>query len=193
MKCTTLGIDLAKSIFAVVVLNQAGKMVKRKLVKRGQLLAFISNYEGVDVVAMEACASAHYWARSLDKLGIKVQILPPQHVKAYLRGQKNDYNDAQAIAEACQHGAIRPVVVKSVEDQDKQALHKVREQLQKDRRRLYCHIRGLLCEYGVIIPRGTAAVRREVPCVLEAADNELSASIRSISTFAGPGRRVSVA
>ena len=178
MNYTTIGIDLAQSIFAVVILNQAGKVMKRKLIQRAQLLDFIARYEGV--VAMEACGGAHHWARTLGKMGREVILLPPQHVKAYLRGQKNDYNDAQAIAEACQHGRIRPVTVKSVQQQDQQSLHRVREQVQKDRHGLYCHIRGLLSEYGLIIPRGTAALRRQLPCLLEEANNGLSDPMRAL-------------
>jgi len=106
--------------------------------------------------------------------------LPPQHVKGYLRGQKNDYNDAQAIAEACEHGRIRPVPIKSVEQQDEQVLHKLRQGVSKDRTRISNQLRGLLAEYGVIIPQGIAALRRELPLALADADNELTDRTRQL-------------
>lgn len=96
------------------------------------------------VVAMEACASSHFWGREIVKLGHTVQLLPAQHVKGYLRGQKNDYNDAQAIVETCQHGAIRPVALKSIT-----VFLQMRRHLDTELTRLINHIQGLLAEYGV--------------------------------------------
>ena len=100
---------------------------------------------------MEACASAHYWARLFEGLGHTVLLLPPRHVKAYLRGQKNDYNDAQAIAEAAYHGALRPVPVKSIAQQDEQAFHRMRSQSVGERTRVVNQIRGLLADLGHLL------------------------------------------
>ncbi|HHR4052516.1 TPA: IS110 family transposase [Salmonella enterica] len=99
-------------------------------------------------VAMEACGASHYWAREIRKLGHDVILLPAQHVKAYQRRQKNDFNDAQAIAEACQHGTIRPVPIKTLEQQDVQIFLKMRRLVSMERTQLINHVRGLLAEWG---------------------------------------------
>ena len=121
VKHKTIGIDLAKNSFYFVVLNEYGKRITRKKLNRKQVLPYLASQE-LSIIAMEACSSAHYWGREIKKLGHEVQLLPPQHVKGYLRGQKNDYNDAQAIAEVSQHGAIRTVAIKTIEQQDRQSI-----------------------------------------------------------------------
>ena len=120
---TTIGLDLAKHTFHVVGCTRHGKAVVRKMLRRGQVRAYFANLPGC-VVGMEACASAHYWARELRALGHEVRLIPAQYVKAYLRGNKNDYNDARAIAEAASRADIRAVGVKTVQQQDVQALRK---------------------------------------------------------------------
>lgn len=177
-KYTIIGVDLAKQTFHAVTL-QDQKVSHRKQFKRPQLLAFIAQHPRCHI-AMEACAGAHYWAREFVKLGHQVSLLPPQHVKAYLRGQKNDFNDALAIAEACAHGAIRPVAIKSVEQQDEQAFYRIRRQLLGERTRLSNQLRGLLAEYGVIVQVGFAALRRRLPALLEDAENGLSGRFRAL-------------
>ena len=107
-------------------------------------------------------------------------LLPAQHVKGYLRGQKNDYNDAKAIAEACQHGAIRPVAMKSLEQQDEQTFLRMRQHVSSDRTRLINHVRGLLAEYGVVLSRGKHVLRKELPFILEDAENGLSDALRCL-------------
>lgn len=179
MKDTLIGLDLAKNIFHLVVLNLANKLVKRKKLGRKQLAVFIAKLEPC-VIAMEACASSHYWARKFEADGHNVILLPPQHVKGYLRGQKNDYNDALAIAEAASHGTIRPVPIKSVGGQDEQAFHRIRRQLKGDQTRLINQVRGLLGEYGIILRQGIATFRREIPCVIDDADNGLSERFRGL-------------
>lgn len=179
MKHTTLGIDLAKNVFAVVTLGLNGKEKWRKTVRRHQLMKLLAQQEPC-TVAMEACGSAHYWGRRIRELGHEAVLLPPQHVKGYQRGQKNDYNDARAIAEACQHGAIRPVAIKSVEQQDDQAFHGIRRGLDRERTRLSNQLRGLLAEYGVVMPVALSAFRRAIPAILEAADNGLTARFRQL-------------
>lgn len=178
-KLTTIGIDLAKNEFALYGTGPKGQRDWKCKVRRKQLCQRLARLEPC-TVAMEACGSAHCWARRIQSLGHRVELLPPQHVKGYLRGQKNDYNDAMAIAEASEHGRVRPVPIKSVEQQDEQMLHKLRRSLSKERTRLSNQLRGLLMEYGVVIPRGVATLRRELPLVLEDAENELSPRTRQL-------------
>lgn len=178
-KLTTIGIDLAKNEFALYGTGPKGKGDWKRKVRRKQLFERLARLEPC-TVAMEACGSAHHWARRIQALGHRVELFPPQHVKGYQRGQKNDYNDAMAIAEASEHGRVRPVQIKSVEQQDEQMLHKLRRSVSKERTRLSNQLRGLLMEYGVVLPRGMATLRREFPLVLEDAENELSARTRQL-------------
>ena len=151
----TIGIDLAKSIFFVVALSPSGKQLQRKKLRRSQVMPYLANQPQC-TVALEACSGAHYWAREIQALGHEVKLLPPQHIKAYLRRQKNDYNDAEAIAEAAQHGRIRPVAPKTVDQQLDQNLHRLRRALVADQTRLINRTRALLAEHGVVIPEGKA-------------------------------------
>lgn len=178
-KLNTIGIDLAKSEFAVVLLSPTGKELMRRKLRRRQVLPFLAK-QARCVVAMEACGSAHYWAREIALLVHEVKLLPPQHVKGYQRGQKNDFNDALAIAEASQHGRVRAVRVKSVSEQDAQSLLVIRRSVDKERTRLVNQLRGLLAEYGVVIPKGVASVRGQLPELLEDAENRLSQRIRQL-------------
>lgn len=175
----TLGVDLAKNSFYLFALNQHGKPAGKKKLNRKQFLEFLAQQQPC-VVAMEACASSHYWGREISLLGHQVELLPAQHVKGYLRGQKNDYNDAQAIAEASQHGAIRHVHVKTIGQQDEQTFLQMRRHLSSERTRLINHIRGLLAEYGVVLPKGGTILRRELPSILEDAENGLTDYFRAL-------------
>lgn len=178
-KTTTIGIDLAKTVFAVVALGPTGRELWRKTFRRHKLLPFLAKQDNAQV-ALEACGSAHYWARQLRTLGHEVALLPPQHVKGYLRGQKNDYNDARAIAEAQHHGAIRAVPIKSVEQQDDQALLGIRRGLSRDRTALANQIRGYLSEYGVVAPQGVASLRKALPVILDDRTNGLTERYRHL-------------
>lgn len=178
-KLNTIGIDLAKNEFAVVQLSESGKELTRRKLRRRQVLPYLAKRER-SVVALEACGSAHYWGREIGLLGHEVKLLPPQHVKGYQRGQKNDFNDALAIAEASQHGRVRAVRVKSVAEQDAQSLLVIRRSVDKERTRLVNQLRGLLAEYGVVIPKGVASVRGRMPELLEDAENGLSVRIREL-------------
>ena len=179
MNHTLIGIDVAKNIFHAVKLDSHGKLKWRKKYSRTQLKRYVSNLEPTRI-AMEACASSHYWGRLFESMGHTVVLLPPKHVKAYARGQKNDYNDARAIAEAAYHGSIRPVPVKSVAQQDDQAFHRMRNQCISQRTRLVNQMRGLLGEYGVIIPKGIASARKALPRILEDAENGLTVGFRAL-------------
>ena len=176
---TTIGLDLAKNVFHVVGCDRHGKMVKRKMLRRGQVRGYFANVAAC-VVGMEACASAHYWARELRGLGHEVRLIAAQHVRAYVRGNKNDYNDARAIAEAARRPDMRLVRVKTVEQQDVQALHRMRAQRVGERTALCNQIRGLLGEYGIVVAQGVGTLRRRVPEVLEDAQNGLSDRFRPL-------------
>jgi len=179
MNNTVIGLDLAKAIYHSIELGVNSKVIQRKKFKRQQLKAHMIN-RPPSKIAMEACATAHYWARVFSAMGHTVELLPPQHVKAYLRKQKNDYNDALAIAEACQHSAIRPVPIKSVAQQDEQALHRMREQRVKQKTQVANQIRGLLGEYGLIIRPGISHVFKQVPVMLADAENNLTSRFRQL-------------
>jgi len=129
---------------------------------------------------MEACASSHYWGRELGALGHDVKLIPPQYVKPYLRGNKNDYNDARAIAEAATRPSMPFVTIKTVEEQDMQALHRMRAKCVKDRTALSNSTRGLLGEYGIVFPTGLATLRKGIPELLEDAENGLSDRFRNL-------------
>ena len=176
---TTIGLDLAKHTFHVVGCDRHGKVLKRKVLRRGQVRTYFANVPAC-VVGMEGCASAHYWARELGELGHEVRLVPAQHVKAYVRGNKNDYNDARAIGEAAQRPDMRLVRVKTVEQQDVQAMHRMREARVKERTALCNQVRGLLGEYGIVVAQGVGALRRRVPEVLEDAENGLSDFLRPL-------------
>jgi transposase len=181
MKITTIGLDIAKSIFHLFAVNQMGRYVKKKQLKRAQLLRYFAQLEPC-VVAMEACGGANYWAREMKALGHEVKLIAPQYVKPFVKGNKNDYNDAEAIAEAAQRPTMRFVPIKCVEQQDIQNLHCQRERIKKARTALANQIRGLLAEYGVVINKGIRAVRQGLPDILEDADNGLT--MRSRELFA---------
>ncbi len=143
------------------------------------MLAFLANLPSC-LVAMEACATAHYWAREIEKLGHQVRLIGPKFVKPYVKANKNDSAEAEAICEAASRPSMRLVAVKSVAQQDVQAVHRVRQQLVKTRTALVNQVRGLLAEYGIVIAQGVAHLRRALPEILEDPDNGLSASIREL-------------
>jgi len=159
MKVKTLGIDLAKDVFGVHGIDAHGKAVVHRRVMRKQLLGLLAKLEPC-LVGMEACGSAHHWARQIEKLGHTVKLMSPQFVAPYRKGNKNDPNDAEAICEAVTRPSMRFVPIKSEAQQDLQALHRVREQLLKSRTALVNQVRGLLGEHGIIAPRGIACLRR---------------------------------
>ncbi len=165
-KITTIGLDTAKSVFHLVGCDQRGKIVNRKMLRRAQLLNFFANIPAC-LVGMEACSGSHHWARELDKLGHTVKLIPAQHVKAYLRGNKNDYNDALAIAEAVARPEMRCVRIKTIEQQD-QALIVYKRQQVIDARTQHCNrIRAMLTERGLVIRKGINNLKRALPELLE--------------------------
>lgn len=179
MNISVIGLDIAKQVFHVVGLNRAGKLQLRKKLKRNQVLAWFAQQPAC-TVSMEACGGSHYWGRELEKLGFTVNLIPAQHVKPYVRGNKNDYNDALAIAEASQRPELRCVGIKTPGQQDRQALLRMRKSVVGDRTALCNQVRGLLTEYGIVLPQGITVLRKAIPRLLEDADNGLSNLFREL-------------
>lgn len=180
MKLKRIGIDLAKQVFQVHGVDSHEQAVCRKQLKRSQMLDFFRQLEPC-LVAMEACGSAHYWARELRALGHEVRLIAPQFVKPYVKSGKNDANDAEAICEAASRPNMRYVEVKSAEQQAGQALHRIRSRLIRARTALVNEIRGLLGEFGLIEARhGVAATRRLAQSVLEDVESRLPGRMREL-------------
>ena len=176
---SVLGIDIAKLVFHVVGMDDTGAVVLRKRLPRSELLAFIANVPPLRI-GMEACGSAHYWARCFREHGHDVKLIAPHFVKAYVKSSKNDARDAEAICEAVTRPTMRFVPIKRVEQQDLRALRWVRERLIKARTALVNEIRGLLSEYGIILPQGIAKFRTLVVKKLEAEQAQLTPFSREL-------------
>src|SRR5476651_1400548 len=179
MKITTIGIDLAKSAFAVHGVNEHGREVLKKVLKRDQVAKFFANLQPC-LIGMEACGSAHHWARKLQGFGHDVRLIAPQFVKPYVKTNKNDAADAEAICEAVARPNMRFVPIKNVEQQAVLAQHRARHGFVKARTAQANQIRGLLAEFGLIIPKGITHIRTRVPELLEDASNELPGEFRSL-------------
>lgn len=179
MKINRVALDLAKTVIQVHAVDRSGTVVVRKALKRAQLLPFLRDLPSCEI-GMEACASAHHWGRRLQAMGHAVHLLPPQYVKPFVIGQKNDANDAAAICAAMAHPGIPRVAVKTIAQQDMQALHRIRSMKMKQRTALINQTRGLLAEYGIVIAKSPAALRRAIPELLEEADNSLSFDFRQL-------------
>lgn len=177
MKITTIGIDLAKNVFQIHGVEGNGNTVIKKQLKRAQMAPFFANLPSC-LIGMEACGSAHHWARKLQAMGHTVRLMAPQFVKPYVKTNKNDAADAEAICEAVERPNMRFVPVKNVEQQAVLALHRVRQGFVKARTAQGNQIRGLLAEFGIIIPQGISNIRSRVPELIEDANNELPGSFR---------------
>src|ERR671914_913986 len=174
-----LGIDIAKLVCHVVGMDDTGHVVLRKRLARSELRHFIATLPPVRI-GMEACGSAHYWARCFREHGHDVRLIAPQFVKPYLKSPKNDTRDAEAICEAVTRPTMRFVPIKRVEQQDLQALHRVRARLIKARTALINEIRGLLHEYGIVLPQGITKFRRLIGERLEADQAQLTPCSREL-------------
>jgi len=170
----TVGIDLAKKIFHLVGTDITGKSVWRKRLTRHALVPFLAPLPPV-TIGMEACGGAHYWARQFHQHGHTVKLMAPQFVKPYVKSNKNDMRDAEAIAEAVTRPTMRFVPLKAVDQQDIQALHRVRERLIGERTALINEVHGLMLEYGIVLPKGVAKFRQAVVEKLEAEKDKLTA------------------
>ncbi len=165
MKINTLGIDLAKTVFQVHSVDEQGRVVVRKRLLRNKLLNFIAQLEPC-LIGLEACGSAHYWVCEMRRLGHDVRLMSPQFVKPYVKSNKHDAADAEAVCEAVSRSNMRFVPVKGIEQQDNQSLYRARELQIKQRTALSNQIRGLLGEYGLVVAKGVHRIRRSLPEVL---------------------------
>lgn len=177
MKVTTVGLDLAKNVFQVHGVDDRGRVLIKKQLKRQQMAEFFVRIEPC-LIGMEACGGAHHWARKLQAMGHDVRLIAPQYVKPYVKSQKNDAADAEAICEAASRPSMRFVAPKTLEQQSLMALHAARAGFIKARTALSNQIRGLLAEFGVVIPKGLRALALRVPEALEDACNELTGIMR---------------
>ncbi len=166
IQVSVVGLDIAKNVFQVHGVDGHGQAVLRTRLRRSQVSTFFEQLTPC-LVGMEATRSAHYWARVLTAYGHDVRLIAPQFVKPYLKSQKNDANDAEAIAEAVSRPSMRFVPKKSIEQQDLQALHRIRSRMIGSRTQLGNQIRGLLAEYGIALPLHLSQVRKALPELIE--------------------------
>ncbi len=181
MQVTRIGMDLAKTVFQVHGVDAHGKVVVRKQLSRSKELPFFAQLPACRV-GMEACGSAHYWGRELQKLRHDVRLMAVQLIKPYRTKQKNDRNDAEAICEAVSRPQMRFVPIKAIEPQVVLTVHRARELLVSERTAVANQIRGLLLEYGVTIAPGIQRLRRELPAVLRVEDEGLPTLVRTVVT-----------
>lgn len=179
MKVTTVGIDLAKSVFSMHGIDERGKMVLKRTVSRGKVMEVMAGIPPC-LVGVEACSGAHHWARELGRLGHTVRIMAPRFVAPYRKSGKNDGNDAEAICEAVGRPSMRFVAVKSAEQQALLVVHRVRRGLSDERTGLINQLRGLLAEFGIVIAKGRYQARHQLPVVLDDADNGIPALARQV-------------
>lgn len=178
MHATTVAIDLAKDVFELAFADSAGRILERKRLTRRAFARVMENRPPMTVV-MEACGSAHYWGRRFQAQGHWVRLLPARDVRPYVRRNKTDRADAAGLVEAARCEQIADVPVKSPRQQGMQALHRVREQLKAQRTATINLVRGVLREYGVMIPNGSAKVRIAVRAALEDAGNDVPMALRA--------------
>jgi transposase len=179
MKLTRIGVDVAKQVFQVHGVDRHEQPIWRRRLSRDRWLKAVQEVaEPGCEIGMEACGGAHHWARQLRAMGFRVRLIAPQFVKPYVKSNKNDAKDAEAICEAMSRPSMRFVSVKSVAQQDLQAMHRVRASLVEQRTAKGNQIRGLVAEYGLVAAKEMSSLRRAIPSWLEDADNGLSASFR---------------
>jgi transposase len=180
-KLSRVGIDLAKNVFQLHGVDRQAKVVwRRRLVRDQWLKVLLGKVEPGCEIGMEACAGAHHWARQLQAKGFTVKLIAPQFVKPYVKSNKNDANDAEAVCEAMSRPNMRFVAVKTVEQQDIQATHRIRSELLGQRTSKANQIRGLVAEYGLVVPQHLAHLRAAVPDWLEDAENGLTSRFRGL-------------
>ena len=179
MKITIVGIDLTKNVLQVHGVNEQGKSVLKRQLKRDQVASFFANLPAC-LIGMEACGSAHYWARKLQSFGHKVKLMAPQFVKPYVKTNKNDVADAEAICEAVSRPNMRFVPIKTAEQQSVLSLHRARQGFVKARTGQANQIRGLLGEYGIVIPQGIGHIARRLPEIVEDGENGLPGQFRAL-------------
>jgi len=178
MNVTLIGIDLAKTIFQVCGVNRAGRQVFNRRVRRARLTACLLQYPEA-TIAMEACSGSNYWGRELQSRGHRVMLIPPQHVKPFVKGNKNDRNDAFAICEAARRPGMHCVPPRTLEQTDLLLAHRIRERRVRSRTMLINQLRGLLNEYGLVVGQGKETLKAALPGLLEEAENGLTVRARA--------------
>jgi transposase len=179
MHITSVGIDLGKTTFHLVALDEHGKVVERKKYTRKQLLAYTANLQS-SLIGIEACGGAHFLGKALRAQGHEVRLIPAQFVKPFRKSNKNDFLDAEAIAEAVARQNMRFVPIKTDEQLDLQAMHRVRDRLVHRRTALINQIRGFLLERGITFAKGPAHLRKHMPAILEDAEQNLTPRMRNL-------------
>ncbi len=179
MKITTIGIDLAKAVFQIHGVDKRGKVAVRRQLKRAEMPVYFANLQPC-LIGMEACGSAHHWARKLEGYGHTVKLMAPQFVKPYVKTNKNDMADAEAICEAVSRPNMRFVAMKTVEQQAILSVHRARQGFVKARTAQGNQIRGLLSEFGIVIPRGIRSIMKQIPEILEEGENGLPGTMRNL-------------
>jgi transposase len=179
MDATTVAIDLAKDVFQIAESQAGGQISRRRRLTRRQFVAFLDALPPATTVVMEACGTAHHWGRRLRARGLEVRLLPPQYVRPYVRRDKTDRTDADALLEANRCAEIHPVPVKTVEQQAIQSLHRVRQQWQTTRTARINVARALLREYGFTFPAGTRTIQRRIATLLADRPGELPVILRT--------------
>jgi len=179
MQITSIGIDLGKTTFHLVALEERGKVVIKQKFSRKQLFAYTANLPS-SLIGIEACSGAHFMGAALRDQGHDVRLIPAQFVKPFLKSNKNDFLDAEAIAEAVARENMRFVPIKTDDQLDLQALHRVRDRLVHRRTALINQIRGFLLERGITFAKGPANLRHQMPAILEDAEQNLTPRLRSL-------------
>ena len=177
--CKTLSIDLAKTVFQLCGIDHKNQVILNQQVKRAKLIESVLQLKP-ETIVMESCYSANHWGRQFQSLGFNVRLIPPQHVKPFLKGNKNDHHDALAICEASIRPGIHFVPVKTLEQQDLQAMHRIRQRLVRNRTALVNQIRGLLAEYGILINRSYRVMKIQLPLIIEQMNNQLTFPMREL-------------
>ncbi len=178
-KVNTIGVDLAKNVFHQCTQDHRGHILNKTKLGRSQFKQFLGSIPASRIV-FESCATAHYWSRVATRHGHDVKLIHPAYVKAYLKTNKNDFNDAEAICEADSRPTMRYVSSKTIAQQDIQLLHRVRQRQVQKRTALVNQIRGQLLEYGIPIPQGIHHVRGRLAGILEDGENELTPTSRAL-------------
>lgn len=179
MNIKSLGIDIAKNVFQLHGIDALGNQVLKKRLNRADLAIFVSNLSSCTIY-MESCGGANYWARKFESYGHFVKLISPQFVKPFVKTNKNDANDAEAIAEAGTRPSMRFVPIKQVEHQDIQSIHRIRSRVIKNRTALINEIRGLNLEYGITIPVGALKVKSALRELIDDSTNELTSLTRAL-------------
>src|SRR5512142_3465495 len=178
MQITTIGLDIAKNVFQVHGIDVTERVVVRKQLRRGQLIKFFEALAPC-LIGMEACATAHYWARELTKLGHQVRLMPAKDVKAYVKRNKNDAADAAAICEAVRRPTMRFVPVKSTEQQAQLMQHRARDLLMRQRTQLINAVRAHLAELGITAPQGREGIKQLLAIIADDEDTRLPVDARA--------------